>query len=71
AALVGTPDRQRVALVVAVAPDSGLQAPAIVADAARLVGGGGGKGDVAMAGGRDVGRIDDALAALRGRLGGV
>jgi len=32
-------------------------------------GGGGGKGDVAMAGGRDPSRIDDALDALRARLG--
>ncbi|MFP5376528.1 MAG: alanine--tRNA ligase, partial [Acidimicrobiia bacterium] len=68
-ALAGTPDGARVALVAAVAPGSGLDAPALVAEAARLVGGGGGgKGDVAMAGGRDPSRIDDALDALRARL---
>ena len=68
-ALAGSPDGARVALIVAVAPGSGLDAPALVAEAARLVGGGGGgKGDVAMAGGRDPSRIDEALDALRARL---
>ena len=68
-ALAGTPDGAKVGLVVAVAPGSGLDAPALVGEAARLVGGGGGgKGDVAMAGGRDPSRIDDALDALRARL---
>jgi alanyl-tRNA synthetase len=69
-ALAGSPDGARVALVAAVTPDSGVEAPALVGEAARLVGGGGGgKGDVAMAGGRDPSRIDDALDALRARLG--
>ena len=69
-ALAGSPDGARVALVAAVAPGSGLDAPALVGEAARVVGGGGGgKGDVAMAGGRDPSRIDDALDALRARLG--
>ncbi|HEX2701515.1 MAG TPA: alanine--tRNA ligase [Acidimicrobiales bacterium] len=68
-ALAGTPDGAKVGLVVAVAAGSGLEAPALVGEAARLVGGGGGgKGDVAMAGGRDPSRIDDALDALRSRL---
>ena len=68
-ALAGTPDGAKVGLVVAVAPGSGLDAPALVGEAARMVGGGGGgKGDVAMAGGRDPSRIDDALDALRARL---
>ena len=69
-ALAGSPDGARVALVAAVTPESGVEAPALVGEAARLVGGGGGgKGDVAMAGGRDPSRIDDALDALRARLG--
>ncbi|MGI8685919.1 MAG: DHHA1 domain-containing protein, partial [Acidimicrobiales bacterium] len=68
-ALAGTPDGAKVALVVAVAPGSGLDAPALVGEAARLVGGGGGgKGDVAMAGGRDASGIDAALDAIRARL---
>ena len=68
--LGGSPDGARVSLVVAVAPGSGLDAPALVGEAATLVGGGGGgKGDVAMAGGRDPSRLDDALDALRARLG--
>ncbi len=69
-ALAGTPDGAKVALIVAVAPGSGLEAPALVGEAAKLVGGGGGgKGDVAMAGGRDPSGIDDALDVLRARLG--
>ncbi|HET7488227.1 MAG TPA: alanine--tRNA ligase [Acidimicrobiales bacterium] len=69
-ALGGSPDGAKVSLVVAVDPASGLDAPALVGEAAKLVGGGGGgKGDVAQAGGRDPSRIDDALDALRARLG--
>ncbi|HZQ27302.1 MAG TPA: DHHA1 domain-containing protein, partial [Acidimicrobiales bacterium] len=69
--LVGTPDGERVALVAAVAKDSGLDAPALVRDAAKLVGGGGGgRGDVAVAGGKDVSKIDDAVAAVRALLVG-
>ena len=70
--LVGTPDGARVTLVAAVQPDSGLAAPAVVAEAARLVGGGGGgRGDVAQAGGKDVGGIEAALAAARAALASV
>jgi len=68
--LVGTPDGAKVALVAAVDPGSGLEAPALLAEPARLVGGGGGgRGDIAQAGGRDVGGIDAALAAARAGLG--
>jgi alanyl-tRNA synthetase len=70
--LVGTPDGERVALVAAVAKDSGVEAPALVADAARIVGGGGGgRGDVAMAGGKDVSKIDEAVAAVKAKLAGA
>ena len=68
--LIGSPDGQRVALVAAVEPGSGLDAPGLVSEPARLLGGGGGgKGDVAVAGGKDPSRIDDALAAVRTKLG--
>jgi alanyl-tRNA synthetase len=68
--LVGTPDGERVALVAAVAKDGGLEAAKLVGDAARIVGGGGGgKGDVAVAGGKDTSKIDEAVAAVRSQLG--
>ncbi|MGH9165883.1 MAG: alanine--tRNA ligase [Acidimicrobiales bacterium] len=67
--LVGTPDGVKVALVAAVRPGSGRSANALIADPARLVGGGGGgRGDVAQAGGKDVGGIDRAVAAARTAL---
>ena len=69
--LIGTPDGQRVALAAAVDPGSHVQAAALVGPAARTVGGGGGgKGDVAVAGGRDASRIDEALAQVRAQLQG-
>nr|MDQ3305930.1 DHHA1 domain-containing protein [Actinomycetota bacterium] len=59
-----------VALVAAVTPDSGLVASTLIADAARTVGGGGGKAaDLAVAGGRDPSRLDDALAQARAAAG--
>jgi alanyl-tRNA synthetase len=68
--LAGTPDAKRVALVAAVAQASGLVAAELLAEPARLVGGGGGKGpELALAGGRDPGRIDEALALVRANLG--
>jgi alanyl-tRNA synthetase len=68
--LVGSPDPERVALVAAVAKDAGLIASDLIAGAARTVGGGGGKNaELAMAGGRDPARIDDALAEIRTALG--
>jgi alanyl-tRNA synthetase len=64
--LVGEPDGGGVALVAAVAKDSGLDAAALLKDAAKAVGGGGGgKGDIATAGGRDASKIDEALALAR------
>jgi alanyl-tRNA synthetase len=69
--LVGSPDGKRVALAAAVKPESDLAAPELVSGAARRVGGGGGGRDpqVAVAGGRDPGAIEDALALLREQLG--
>jgi alanyl-tRNA synthetase len=64
--LVGEPDTGGVALVSAVAKGSGLDAPSLLKDAAKAVGGGGGgKGDVATAGGRDATKIDEALDLAR------
>lgn len=55
-----------VSLVAAVAPDSGLQAGDLIRDAARAVGGGGGgKGDVATAGGKNPDGLADALRLAR------
>ncbi len=48
----------------------GVKAGELVRVAAQtLGGGGGGKDDLAQGGGQDVGRIDDALSAVRWRLG--
>ncbi|HEY3865597.1 MAG TPA: alanine--tRNA ligase [Solirubrobacteraceae bacterium] len=59
----------RVALVVSVAPElvaRGVKAGAIVKAAAAVVGGGGGGRDtLAQAGGRDVGKLEEALATAR------
>jgi alanyl-tRNA synthetase len=64
--LGGTPDSGGVALVAAVAKGTGLDASSLIADAARTVGGGGGRGaDVAIAGGRDPSRLDEALDLAR------
>ncbi len=65
--VAGTPDGVKVAVAVATggAPDAG----ATVKELAQLVGGGGGGSpELAVAGGRDVGRIDDMLAEARRRL---
>jgi alanyl-tRNA synthetase len=68
--LGGAPDGGGVALVAAVRRDSGLNAGELIASPARTVGGGGGKGtDLAVAGGRDVTRIDDALDEARRAAG--
>ncbi|MFZ4517723.1 MAG: alanine--tRNA ligase [Microthrixaceae bacterium] len=64
--LGSSPGGKGVALVAAVAPDSGLDAGALIAEAARTVGGGGGKGaDLAVAGGRSPERLDEALEQAR------
>jgi len=69
--LGGVPEGGGVALVAAVTKDSGLEAPALIADAARTVGGGGGgkKSDIAVAGGRDASKLDDALDQARRAAG--
>ena len=68
--IIGSPDGQRVALVGLVEQGSGPTAPELIGPAAKVVGGGGGGKDPtqAVAGGRDVGKIDDALAAVRAAL---
>jgi alanyl-tRNA synthetase len=64
--LGAAPEGGGVALVAAVAPNGGLHAGELIADAARTVGGGGGKGaDLAVAGGRDPDGLDEALAQAR------
>ena len=71
AVLGGAPDGGGAALVAAVTKDSGLVASDLIAAAARTVGGGGGKNpDVAIAGGRDPGRLDEALDQVRVAAGG-
>ena len=69
--LVGTPDGERVVVAAAVAKDSGLVAGELAVTAARTTGGGGNAKapEVATAGGKDVTKIDDALAAVRAQLG--
>ena len=68
--IIGEPDGGGVGLVAAVIPDSGLNAGELIADAAKTVGGGGGKApDLAVAGGRDPAKIDDALDQARDAAG--
>jgi alanyl-tRNA synthetase len=55
-----------VALVAAATTDSGLHAGELIAEAARTVKGGGGKGpELAQAGGKDASRLDEALDQVR------
>ncbi len=66
----GVPEGGGVGLVAAAAKDSGLKAGELIADAARTVGGGGGKGpELAVAGGRDPSRLDEALDQARTAAG--
>jgi alanyl-tRNA synthetase len=66
----GEPEGGGAALVAAVAKDSGLNASDLIAEAARTVQGGGGKGpDLAIAGGRDPSRLDEALDQVRTAAG--
>ena len=68
--LVGSPDSGGVALVAATTKDSGLNAGDLIADAARLVGGGGGKHpELAVAGGKNPEQIDAALDLARHAAG--
>jgi alanyl-tRNA synthetase len=67
--LGASPGGKGVALVAAVTPDSGLHAADLIADAAKVVGGGGGKApDLAVAGGRHPERLDEALDVVRQAL---
>jgi alanyl-tRNA synthetase len=64
--LAGVSDTGGVALVAAVTPESGLKAGELIKDAAKQVGGGGGgKGDIATAGGKNPAALDDAVATAR------
>jgi alanyl-tRNA synthetase len=66
----GEPEGGGAALVAAVAKDSGLNASELIAEAARTVKGGGGKSpDLAVAGGRDPERLDEALDQARAAAG--
>ena len=69
--LVGTPEGERVVIAAAVAKDSGLVAGELAVTAAKATGGGGNAKapEVATAGGKDVAKIDDALAAVQAQLG--
>ena len=76
--LAGETPTGGVALAAAVTPGSPFEAAGLIRDAAKAVGGGGGgKGDVATAGGKDPGGIDEAsswpreaIALTRGEHGG-
>ncbi len=60
----------KVALVAAVPKGGDLVASALIADAAAIVGGGGSKHpELAVAGGRDASRLDEALESVRRALG--
>jgi alanyl-tRNA synthetase len=65
--LGGSPDGTRVALVALAAKGALITAPELIGPAARAVGGGGGGKDPerATAGGRDPGRLDEALDQIR------
>jgi alanyl-tRNA synthetase len=64
--LAGTTTTGGVSLVAAVRPSEGVAAADLIRDAARAVGGGGGgKGDIATAGGKDPEGLDDALRLAR------
>jgi alanyl-tRNA synthetase len=66
----GAPEGGGAALVAAVTKDSGFNAGDLIKDAARTIGGGGGKNaDLAVAGGRDPSRLDEALDQVRAALG--
>ena len=73
AVVLGTsPGGKGVALVAAVTAESGLNAGELIADAVRMVGGGGGKGaELATAGGKDPSQIEAALDDVRAKLAGT
>jgi alanyl-tRNA synthetase len=66
----GAPEGGGAALVAAVTNESGFNASALIADAERTVQGGAGKSaDVAVAGGKDPSKLDEALAQARSAAG--
>jgi alanyl-tRNA synthetase len=67
AAILGSaPEAGGVAIVAAVGADSGLHASDLIGPAAKLVGGGTGRNaELAVAGGRDASRLDEALDLVR------
>jgi alanyl-tRNA synthetase len=70
--LGGAPAGGGVALVAATTKDSGLVAFDLIADAAKTVGGGAGKGknaELSVAGGRDPSKLDEALDQARAAAG--
>ena len=71
--LGGSPEPDKVSLVAAVEKGFAVSAPQLVSAVASAVGGGGGgrNAELAMAGGRDVGALDQALEAARQRLAGT
>ncbi len=70
AVLAGISDTGGVSIVSAVTPEAGMEASALIKDAARAVGGGGGgKGDVATAGGKNPDGLDEALRIARAAAG--
>jgi len=70
--LGGGPNRESVALVAAVSPEhtARIQAGKIIQQIAPIVGGkGGGKPDHARGGGKDAGKLDEALAKAKSLIG--
>ena len=68
--LGGAPEGGGAALVAAAASGSEVDAGALIADAARTIKGGGGKNpDLAIAGGKDPGGLDEALVQVRTAAG--
>jgi alanyl-tRNA synthetase len=60
--LMGATPAGGASLVAAVQPSEGVDAASLIKDAARAVsGGGGGKGDIATAGGKDPSGLDEAM----------
>jgi alanyl-tRNA synthetase len=67
--LMASPGGKGVAVVAATRPGGPLNAGSLIADAMKLLGGGGGKGaDLATAGGKNPEGIDAALADVRAKL---
>jgi len=70
AVLIGETPTGGVSLAAAVTPGAPIEASALLRDAAKSVGGGGGgKGDVATAGGKDATGIDQAIELARAAVG--